>query len=196
MFLKTRALPKAALRIGLEESYYGGDHFYEFPYVGLIYNPDPVYQFRTNGELRVGKLRAPKASLYDATHLLLTAKTTRTLSQAVSAYGDVYLERAIAREKAYSYYGGALGLGLSFGLFSDWNARSSASIALRDYEEIEPIFGETRKDLKKSFVLKIKNRNLNVYDYIPELEIRYDRNRSDISFYSYSKWVVQLHWSQ
>ncbi len=70
------------------------------------------------------------------------------------------------------------------------------SIAMRNYEAIEPIFGQTRRDMKKSFMLKIKNEDLKVYDYIPELEVRYDKNRSDISFYSYTKWVVQLNWSK
>jgi hypothetical protein len=196
LFLKTRKLPKAALRIGLEESYYGGDHYYEFPYVGLIYNPDPVDQFRTSSEVKVGRLRVPNASLYDATHLSFATKVARPLSQNISTSGDIYLEKATAREKAYSYYGGALGLGLSFSFLSDWNIKPSVSIAMRNYEAMEPIFGETRKDLKRTMALKLKTRKLKAFGYIPELEIRYDKNRSDISFYSYTKWVVQLNWSQ
>ena len=110
LFLSMRTLPKIKLRAGLEESYYGGDHLYEFPYLGVIYTPDPVFQFRSNTELKVGQLRVPDAGQYDATNLSLTTVANRPLTDKVRVSGTLYLEKSIADEKAYAYYGGELGM--------------------------------------------------------------------------------------
>lgn len=196
LFMSFRPLPKFKLRAGLEESFYAGDHLYEFPYLGLIYTPDPVFRFRTNGELKIGQLRVPDAGQYDATNLSLTAVTSRPLTEAVRVSGDLYLEKSVADEKAYSYYGGMLGLGLDFALFRDWGCKPYASIGRRIYEADDPFFGDTRRDTKIMAGIKLRKESFRVFGYLPEVELRYYETRSNLDFYSFDKVVFLLSFNE
>jgi len=196
LFLSMRTLPKIKLRAGLEESYYGGDHLYEFPYLGFIYTPDPVFQFRSNTELKVGQLRVPDAEQYDATNLSLTTVANRPLTAKVRVSGTLYLEKSIADEKAYAYYGGELGLGLGFALFQDWGLKPYASVGRRLYEADDPFFGETRRDTRFSTGVSVNKADLKVFGYVPEVELRYDETWSNLDFYSYDKVVFLLNFNQ
>ena len=196
LFISMRALPKFKLRAGLEESYYGGDHLYEFPYLGFIYNPDPVLQFRSNTELKVGQLRVPDAGQYDATNLSLTTVANRPLTEKIRVSGTLYLEKSIADEKAYAYYGGELGLGLGFALFQDWGLKPYASVGRRIYEADDPFFGDTRHDTRITAGLKLNKESFRVFGYVPELELRYDETRSNLDFYSFDKVVFLLNFNE
>jgi tetratricopeptide (TPR) repeat protein len=196
LFLSLRTLPKIKLRAGLEESYYGGDHLYEFPYLGVIYTPDPVFQFRSNTELKVGQLRVPGAGQYDATNLSLTTVANRPLTAKVRVSGTLYLEKSIADEKAYAYYGGELGLGLGFALFQDWGLKPYASVGRRLYEADDPFFGETRRDTRFSTGVSVNKADLKVFGYVPEVELRYDETWSNLDFYSYDKVVFLLNFNE
>ena len=196
LFLAFRTLPKFKLRAGLEESFYGGDHLYEFPYLGFIYTPDPVFRFRTNSELKVGQLRVPDAGQYDATNLSYTMTTARPFTEAVRVSGDLYLEKSVADEKAYSYYGGMLGLGLNFALFRDWGFKPYASIGRRIYEADDPFFGDTRRDTKITAGMKLNKDSFKIFGYVPEVELRYDETRSNLDFYSFDKVVFLLNFNE
>ncbi len=196
LFISMRALPKFKLRAGLEESYYGGDHLYEFPYLGFIYNPDPVLQFRSNTELKVGQLRVPDAGQYDATNLSLATVANRPLTEKIRVSGTLYLEKSIADEKAYAYYGGELGLGLGFALFQDWGLKPYASVGRRIYEADDPFFGDTRRDTRITAGLKLNKESFKVFGYVPELELRYDETRSNLDFYTFDKVVFLLNFNE
>jgi len=196
LFLTFRSLPKFKLRAGLEESFYGGDHLYEFPYLGFIYNPDPVFRFRTSSELKVGQLRVPDAGQYDATNISLTMVTSRPVTENIRVSGDLYLEKSIADEKAYSYYGGMLGLGLGFALFQDWGIKPYASVGRRIYEADDPFFGDTRRDTRITAGMKLNKDSFKVFGYVPEVELRYDETRSNLDFYSFDKVVFLLNFNE
>jgi tetratricopeptide (TPR) repeat protein len=196
LFFRSRSLPKLKLRVGLEESYYGGDHLYEFPYVGLIYNPEPVYQFKTSNEIKVGWLRVPHAEYLDATNLSLTSRAVRHFTENVYSSWEIYLEQAFADEKSYSYYGGSLGMDLSFAVLQNWDVRPYASIGQRNYESADIFFGKTRRDTKKTLGIGIANQGLRVFNFVPEMELRYQKNSSEISYYSFDKFLFLLTWSK
>jgi len=196
IFVTFRSLPKFKLRAGLEESFYAGDHLYEFPYLGFIYTPDPVFRFLTNSELKIGQLRVPDAGQYDATNISLTTLTSRPITEAVRASGNFYLEKSVADEKAYSYYGGVLGLGLDFALFRDWGLKPYASIGRRIYEADDPFFGDTRRDTKMTAGVKLKKESFRVFGFLPEVELRYDETRSNLDFYSFDKVVLLLNFNE
>lgn len=196
LFLSSRRWPKVKLKAGIEESWYGGEHLYEFPYAGLIYTPDPVLQFRASSEFKIGQLRVPKAGHLDATHLTLTAVVSRALTDAVRASGDLYLEKAITDEQAYAYEGGALGAGLSFAVFEGWGLRPYASIGRRIYAAKDPFFGGRRRDTRTTAGLKISKQLFSLFGFLPEIEFRYDENRSNLDYYSYDKVVFQLNFNK
>lgn len=187
LFLSFRSLPRIKLRVGIEESFYSGDHLYEFPYIGFIFTPQPVYQFRLNSELKIGQLRVPNSSHYDATNISLTTKATKQVTNNIYTAGNVYLEKSVADEDAYSYYGGSLGLNLNFVLLQEWSLQPFSSLGRRIYEADDPFFGDTRRDTRKMLGITLKKNNLNFFGYTPEVGLSYEENTSNLAYYSYDK---------
>ncbi len=177
------------LRFGLEEAFYAGDHLYEFPYVGFMLFPKPLYQFQMNTELKIGKFRVPNASYLDATNLSLTTNLYKELSDTVFSTADIYLENSIADEDAYSYYGGSIGLSLYLPLFSMWELRPYASIGRRLYGGDDPFFGEIRKDTRKSAGVSLDLNNIEFFGFLPRVGVLYEETNSNIDYYSYDKVV-------
>lgn len=192
LFLTFRSLPKVKIRAGIEESYYANRHLYEFPYLGFILTPQPVYQFRMNSELKIGRLRVPSARHLDAMNLSLTTKLTKPLTKETHSSGDIYLEKSISDEDAYSYYGGSVGLGLSFSIVRNWNLKSFVSVGRRLYEANDPFFGDTRRDTRYWVGITITKGDFKVFGYTPEMVVSYEENRSNLAFYSYDKLGLVL----
>jgi hypothetical protein len=122
--------------------------------------------------------------------------TSRPLTEKVRVSGDLYLEKSIADEKAYSYYGGMLGLGLGFALFQDWGIKPYASVGRRVYEADDPFFGDTRRDTRITAGMKLNKDSFKVFGYVPEVELRYDETRSNLDFYSFDKVVFLLNFNE
>jgi len=195
LFISPRPVPKFKFKLGVEESYYGGKHYYEFPYLGLIYIPDPVYQFKFRNELKVGKLNVPDSGSFDATNLSLTSKAFRRIFKDKSMLLELYLEQSNAEETFYSYYGGGLGAEFGFEIGGSWLLYPYLSFGKRNYESADPIFRKTRHDTKKVLAVKVKKKDLSFAGFTPELILRYDENSSNIPFYSYDKVSMSLCWS-
>ncbi len=187
LLMSPRSLPKMKYRVGLEESYYDNTHLYEFPYLGIRYTPQPLYQFLCNSELKIGRLGVPNAGYLDATNISLTTNVARQASSNIYTSGDLYLEKSIAGEEAYSYYGGALGFSLSFDFLQSWQVKPSTSLGKRLYEADDPFFGETRNDTRLMVGITLKKINLDIFGYTPEVGVSYEENTSNIEYYSYSK---------
>jgi hypothetical protein len=115
------------------------------------------------------------------------------MTDSIQAFGDLYLEKNFTDEKAYSYYGGALGAGLSFSLFETFGFWPYASIGRRIYESEDPFFRETRRDTRQTAGLRVHKEDVRFFGFMPELEVRYDENRSNLSYYSYDKLTVQMN---
>lgn len=192
LLLSFKSWPRFKLRAGLEESYYDQEHLYEFPYIGLIFIPQPADQFRLNGELKIGHLRVPNARYLDATNLSLTTKTSKKVTKKILTSADIYLEKSIADERAYSYYGGSLGIGLNMSIYRNWQIKPSVSLGRRLYEAEDPFFAKTRRDTRKQFGFTLKNGDLKVFGFVPEVGVTYDENVSNIDFYSYDKIGIVL----
>jgi hypothetical protein len=187
LFIAPLALPNFKFKAGLEESFYDKEHLYEFPYVGLVYIPKPLYQFNLNSEFKLGKLRVPNADYLDASNLSLTTNIARRASSKIYTSGYVYLEKSTTKEDPYSYYGGALGINLSFDLIYDWRLKPFASAGKRLYEGEDPFWGETRKDTRFMVGVTLKKINWQIFGYAPELGVSYEETNSNIDYYSYSK---------
>ncbi len=196
LLLSPRSSPKLKYRVGLEESYYAKEHLYEFPYFGIRYTPQPLYQFRLNSELKIGQLGVPDADYLDATNLSLTTNVARQAASNIYTSGDLYLEKSIAEEDAYSYYGGALGLSLSFDFLQSWRVKPSTSLGKRLYEGEDPFFGETRNDTRFMVAITLQKINLDIFGYTPEVGLTYEETSSNIEYYSYSKFGIILKFAE
>jgi len=188
-----QAFPKFKIRAGIEESIYGGRHLYEFPYTGLIFTPYFSGQFGMNNELKVGWLRVPEAAHLNAANLSLTTKMNMNLSRGILGYVDLYLEKSMTDEKAYAYHGGLIGVGLDLPFFfKGWRLKPYASVGQRVYEAADPFFSSTRRDTTKKVSVTLKNWNIKILDYTPEIGITYEDNSSSLDYYSYDKIVLNF----
>ena len=183
-FKKIRVL---RLRLGLEESFYAGDHLYELPYLGFMLFPRPLYQYQINGEFKIGKFRVLDAHYLDAINMTLTTRLTKKLGRNVLVMSDFYLEDSIAEEDAYSYYGGSIGVSLDLPLFKVWRLKPYVSIGRRLYEEDDPFFDKARQDTRIMTGLIVKLDNLSVYGLTPSLGFTYEETISNIDYFSYDK---------
>lgn len=196
LLMSPRSLPKVKYRVGLEESYYAQEHLYQFPYIGIRYTPQPLNQFRLNSELKIGRLGVPNADYLDATNLSLTTNVARQASSKIYTSGDLYLEKSIAAEDAYSYYGGALGLSLTFDFLQNWRVKPYTSLGKRLYEDDDPFWGETRDDTRFMVGITLTKINLDIFGYIPEVGVSYEESTSNIEYYSFSKIGVILKFEE
>lgn len=184
--------PKVRYRIGLEESYFAKEHLYEFPYVGVRYTPQPLYQFRFNSELKIGRLGVPDADYLEATNFSLTTNVARQASSRIYTTGDLYLENSIAEEDAYSYYGGALGLSFSVDFLQNWRVKPFTSLGKRLYRAEDPFWGETRKDTRFMVGITLTKINLDILGYTPEVGVLYEETTSNIDYYTFDKLGIIL----
>ena len=190
LLMSPRSLSKWKFRVGLEESFYAKRHLYEFPYMGIIYIPQPMYQFKLNNEFKFGRLKVPNADYLDATNLSLTTNVARQASSKIYTSGDIYLEKSIAEEAAYSYYGGSLGFSFSFALIPGWRLKPFTSIGKRLYESDDPFWGKTRRDTRLMAGITLRLIDFKIFGYSPEVGFSYEENSSNLKYYSYSKLGV------
>ena len=183
-FKKNRVL---RIRLGLEESYYAGDHLYDFPYLGFMLFPRPLHQFQLNGEFKIGKLRVPDASHLDALNFSLSTNLTRKVTAHSLASVNIYLEHSIAEERAYTYHSGSIGPSLDLPLFTVWRLKPYVSIGRRIYKDRDPFFGEARHDTRKTAGIICKLENLKIFGLTPALGVTYEENSSNIDYFSYDK---------
>ena len=183
-FKKNRVL---RIRLGLEESYYAGDHLYDFPYLGFMLFPRPLHQFQLNGEFKIGKLRVPDASHLDALNFSLSTNLTRKVLTDSLVSTNIFLEHSITEERAYTYHSGSVGLSLDVPLFKVWRLKPYVSIGRRIYKDRDPFFGEARHDTRKTAGIICKLENLKIFGLTPALGITYEENDSNLDYYSYDK---------
>lgn len=179
-------------RLGVEDSTYGGDHLYRQPYASLTYIPDPVEQFRLSAQLKLAYLDAAEFDYLDGPTQTLGFRASRILANATQVLGDLYLENASTDEAAYSYRGAGLGATLSVPIAGTWGMGASASLGKRDYQDTDPVFGETRQDLTQKMGLTVYNRRWKVSGLTPEIGVAYERTDSSIDYYEYDKIKLVL----
>ena len=182
-----RNLPKFKLRAGLEDSFYAADHLYAFPYLAMIFIPQPTDHFRMNSELKFGFLDVSEADYMDAVNVTLTTGISRKISDKILVTGDISLEKSVAEEDAYSYDGGSIGLSLRFPLLSGWNLKPHVSVGQRKYAGIDPFFGDRRLDVRTPAGLTLQSESFQIMGFMPEIGFRYEENDSNLDYYSYEK---------
>jgi hypothetical protein len=98
------------------------------------------------------------------------------------------LEDSSAREKPYSYYGATVAPGIHW----LWThpallVRVELGIGERRYGDIDPLFGEERRDRRLRLDFSVRSKQWRWMNFTPVVIVSADRNDSNIEFYSYEK---------
>lgn len=182
-----RSYRKFQGKLGLEESFLGGEQLYRQPYASVTYFPDPVEQFRFSTELKVAHLDVEGFDYLDAYTQTIDLRASRVLRNGTQVLSNLYVENAVTDEDPYSYRGAGLGLTVSFPINRSWGMNASGAIGKRVYLDTDPIFVERRKDLTKKLNLTFYNRQWKRFGLTPEFGISYEQNDSTIEYYEYDK---------
>ncbi len=179
-------LPKIKAKAGVEYSGKNGKKQYDFSYLSVFYTPSIVDQFSFRHEMRVGKLQVDGASHLDADVYRVASVFTSPLKNGIFLDGGVTVEKSIAREDPYSYDEGVLSLGLDLPV-SDWGVNLSAALGVRLYADVDPFFGERRRDTNQKLGFLLSHKKINAYGYKPEVGVTYEKNDSSLAFFEYDK---------
>lgn len=181
-----KVLPKIKVKAGLEYSEKNGNKQYDFSYLSIFYTPSVVDQFSFRHEVRVAKLVVDGASHLDADVYRAATIFTSPLKNGMFIDGGVIIDKSVAREAPYSYNEGVLSLGLDLPV-NDWAFKLSSSLSLRLYGDVDPFFGERRRDTNKKFGVLLSNKKIHSYGYKPEVGVTYEQNDSSLAFFEYDK---------
>lgn len=187
LLYRVKQLPKLKVKAGIEESFYAGDHLYQFPYIGFIYTPDPLNEFQLSTEFKYGALDVIDADHLDANNFTLTTSIKRDYGNGFVLSSDIYLESSTADEDANSYKGGMLGIGVSLPVFDDWGLDLFGSIGIRQYYGPDPFFGDTRDDVKTKLGFTVSNKSFRVQGFSYKIGLSYEENQSTLDFHDYDK---------
>jgi hypothetical protein len=182
--------PEGATRLrgGVEVGTFGGRRLYEFPYIGagqmLFRGP----WYRVDGELKLGRANFPDFGHLDARYASVALAGSAALTQNVAVSMGGTLERSSAREAPYSYYGGRIEPGVSWLIPRPaLLVRANLGLGQRDYEALDPFFGEQRRDRLTRLELSVRSKQWRIVNRSPAAVISFERARSNIEFYTYEK---------
>ncbi|MGY8873036.1 MAG: surface lipoprotein assembly modifier [Pseudomonadales bacterium] len=180
------ALPKVKAKVGVEYSEKNGKKQYDFSYLSIFYTPSVVDQFSFRHEMKIAKLVVDGASHLDADVYRVATIFTSPLKNGMFLDGGIAIDKSVAREAPYSYNEGVLSLGLDLPV-NDWAFKLSSSLGLRLYGDVDPFFGERRRDTNKKFGFLLSNKKIHSYGYKPEVGVTYEQNDSSLAFFEYDK---------
>lgn len=190
-----KEIGEAGLRVrgGVEAGTFGDRRLYHFPYVGYL---QPLVRSpvrNVNAEFRLGKVYFPHYEYLDAAYASATLSVNQVLSQtaAVSLAGT--LEDSRAYERPYSYDGVTLAPGVAW-LMTDPALLFRAELAYgkRHYAEIDPLFGERRRDERTRLDFSVRSKQWRYMNFTPVVVFSLERNHSNLAFYGYRKANVSL----
>ena len=175
-------------KAGIEAGTLAGKPLYFFPYLGLDSVLAQTDTARLTGELKAGKVLFPDFNYLDADYTSLAISARKSISQfsALSLSGTI--ENSNANERPYSYSSWDLGPGIdTFWLNAAYLVGARASTGMRRYEQTDPLFGKQRSDSKTKLELTVGNKRWRWWNRYASLVASYERNASNIEFFSYRK---------
>lgn len=186
-------VPWLKAKAGYEGARLDGDTLYRYPYVGALAAMAPSEGYRLLGEFKFGMLQVPQTPYLDSHNLFMIGKLAYPPAFGLAFSNEATLEKAEAGEAAYSYEGGSVG-GTVVWPSDDWDTRFTlyGSAGVRNYDAIDPLFGDRRRDTRYVAYLDVLRPSLRIGGYRPLIGVMYEKTDSTLDFYSFSKLGLRL----
>jgi hypothetical protein len=161
--------------------------------VGALAAMAPSEGYRLMGEFKFGRLQVPQSPNLDSHNLFLIGRLAYPPALGLAFSNEATLERAKASAAAYSYDGGSIG-GTVVWPSDTWDTRFTlyGSAGIRNYQAMDPFFGDRRRDTRYMASLDLLRPSLRIGGYRPQIGVIYERTESTLDFYSFSKLGVRL----
>jgi hypothetical protein len=181
-------VPWLKAKAGFEGARLGGDTLYRFPYVGALAAMAPSEGYRLMTEFKFGRLQVPQMPSLDSHNLFLIGKLAYPPALGLAFSNEATLERAEADAASDSYRGGSLG-GTVVWPSDAWDTRFTlyGSAGTRNYQGMDPFFGDRRRDTRYVASLDLLRPSLRIRGYRPQIGVMYEKTESTLDFYSFSK---------
>jgi hypothetical protein len=178
------------LKLGYETMYYGGYTYYNYPYASTRFVFNGLNQDFYGFNLKGGAINYPTYTYLSGTQALTSAFYNHNITRNLSAYAEVGIDRTTATQQAYSSYGmyATIGTQLSHDA-TNVQTTLKASALQRNYWESDPLWGQVRQDAGRLYFFSITKRDFYVLGLRPSIDITYQNNNSSIPFFSYSKTI-------
>src|SRR5574340_493105 len=186
-------VPWLKAKAGYEGARLDGDTLYRYPYVGALAAMAPSEGYRLMGEFKFGRLQVPQSPNLDSHNLFLIGRLAYPPALGLAFSNEATLERAKASAAAYSYDGGSIG-GTVVWPSDTWDTRFTlyGSAGIRNYQAMDPFFGDRRRDTRYMASLDLLRPSLRIGGYRPQIGVIYEKTESTLDFYSFSKLGVRL----
>ena len=178
------------LKLGYETMYYGGHTYYNYPYIStrFIFNSSDQDYYGFN--LKGGTINYPTYSYLSGTQVLTSAFYNHNITRNLSAYFEAGVDRTTATQQAYSSYGAYATIGSQIA-YDPTNVQATikASALQRNYWDSDPLWSQLRQDSGRLYFFSITKRDFYILGLRPSIDITYQSNNSSIPFFTYSKTI-------
>ena len=182
------------LEFGNQTMFYGGEFLYNMPYVSstLVFNQPNQDYWGVSGQ--IGVLDYPDYSYLNGPQTQLRLFYNHNVTQNLTAFFEVGGDHTDAKERPYDsngYYG-TVGTQIAHDPTS-LQLNLTATLSARDFAEADPFWGSVRRDRGQMLSGSLIKRDLYILGLTPVIEFTYERNNSNIDFFSYNKFFVGLY---
>ena len=178
------------LKVGFETMYYGGYTYYNYPYVSTRFVFNAANQDYYGFNLKGGTIDYPTYTYLSGTQALTSAFYNHNITRNLTAYFEAGVDRTSATQQAYSSYGMYATVGTQIAHdATNVQATLKASVLQRNYWESDPLWGQVRQDAGKLYFFSVTKRDLYILGLRPSIDITYQSNNSSIPFFTYSKVI-------
>ena len=113
--------------------------------------------------------------------------------QATLLRGDAGFRREVVEREVYSWREFFVGISAARELPKGFIMTVGPSYRWRDYDRPIAAFGtDARRDRTLSGQIKVSNRNVEIFGFMPELTARYERRSSNLELHNYKRTIVEL----
>jgi len=180
-------------KAGMEFGTMGGKLLYRLPYVGMDTVVTEGEGQRVAADLKVGKVDVVGADHLDAYYVNAGGSARKSLTENTVLSMSGHLEHSEARERPYTYTGWEIGPAVDkFWPSSTFVTGAGLSFGQKRYAATDPMFGERREDTRAMVVVSISNKRWRVGNSTVTVMATYERNHSNIEFYSYRKFGLSV----
>ena len=118
---------------------------------------------------------------------------SHAFGRATLLRGDAGLRRETVEREAYSWREFSVGFLAARELPKGFVVSAGPSLRWRRYDKPLPIFGpEARSDRTLAGRIKVSNRHVELFGFMPEITLRHERRSSNLGLYDYTRNVAEI----
>lgn len=189
--------PRVYGKLAVEEYIFAGKLLYIYPSMSIKHSFENSSGYYMWDETKVGRLNYTDYDYLSGPMASVTVGFGKAITPQLNLGLELGVDRMVANENPYSFNSGTVGIVSNFFLNNlELKAQVKAVKSFRNYDAMDPIFGEIRSDRRGGVFATVIKTNWTIQGVTPRLELGYERNESNISLYSYNRLITNLYFNR